>query len=347
MKNLNKIDCRKCSADVLYEKKKMAVLLRKEGKKYGEISKITGLSISTVCEAIKKYRSGGFKNLTQKQRGVRKGTYKTLTNRQEKHIKFIMTDKTPDQLRLKCCLWTVESVRSLIKQQYGIDMPPRTVCDYLHRWGFTVQRPARQAMNQKPEQVKNWVEKQYPAIKKNAKKEKAEIFWADETAVQNVANYARGYSPKGVTPVLKIQTAKMHINMLSAINNKGKLHFLLYSESIDSDKLIVFMEALIKQARHKVYLILDNLRVHHSKKVSAWAETHKKEILLFYLPPYSPEYNPDEYLNNDLKRTIGTQAMVKNVKELENNTLNFMEKIKKDSKHVKSYFNHNTIKGIY
>lgn len=166
-------------------------------------------------------------------------------------------------------------------------------------------------------------------------------------AIQNVANYARGYAPKGVTPVLKMQTVKMHINMISAINNQEKLHFLLYSEAIDSDKLIGFMEAIIKYSKRKVYLILDNLRVHHSKKVSAWVNDNNKQISLFYLPPYSPEYNPDEYLNNDLKRSIGKQEMIKNKNELENNVLAFMNKIKKEPKHVKNYFQHSKIKGYY
>ena len=341
------INGRKYSEDVLFEKKLIAVRLRKERKTYKEISSITGLSIPTICIAVKKFKVCGAKNLKWKKRGVRKGTNKTLTKRQENHIKHIMTDRTPEQLKLKCCLWTLESVGELIRLEYDIVMPPRTVCDYMVRWGFTVQRPSKQAMNQKPEQVKEWVEKQYPEIRDKAKEEKAEIFWADETAVQNVANYARGYSPKGVTPVLKIQTVKMHINMISAINNQGKLHFLLYSEAINSERLIKFMEALIKQSRRKVYLIMDNLRVHHSNEVTEWAKEHEDEISLFYLPPYSPEYNPDEYRNNDLKRTIGTQAMVRNIKELETNTLDFMKKLKKDKPHVKKYFKHNKIKGVY
>lgn len=343
----NNINKRKSSENVLFEKKLIAVRLRKERKTYKEISNITGLSISTICKAVKKFKVCGAKNLKWKKRGVRKGTNKTLTKRQENHIIHIMTDRTPEQLKLKCCLWTLDSVNELIKQEYGIDMPERTISEYLRRWGFTVQRPSKQAMNQKPEQVKEWVEKQYPEIRDKAKGEKAEIFWADETAVQNVANYARGYSPKGVTPVLKIQTVKMHINMISAINNQGKLHFLLYSEAINSERLIEFMEALIKHSRRKVYLIMDNLRVHHSKEVTEWAKEHEDEISLFYLPPYSPEYNPDEYLNNDLKRTIGTQAMVKNIKELEFNTLNFMKKLKKNKPHIKRYFKHDKIKWVY
>ena len=146
------------------------------------------------------------------------------------------------------------------------------------------------AMNQKTEQVRKWLIKQYPEIKKNEKK--ATILGADESAIQSVANYARGYATRGVTPVSKIYIVKMHINMISAISNQGKLHFLLYSVAIYSDKLIGFVETIIKNSKQKVYLILDNLLVYHSKKVSAWADDNKKQISLFYLPPYLPEYNP-------------------------------------------------------
>ena len=133
----------------------------------------------------------------------------------------------------------------------------------------------------------------------------------------------------------------MHINMISAISNQGKLHFLLYSDAIDSERLISFMKDIVQTANgKKVYLILDNLRVHHSKKVTEWIETHISQIRLFHLPPYSPEYNPDEYLNNDLKQNLGTQAMVKDVQELEANTTKFMEQLSADPHHVKAYFDH-------
>ena len=159
--------------------------------------------------------------------------------------------------------------------------------------------------------------------------------------MQNVANYARGYAPKGQTPIVKVQAKKMHINMISAISSQGKLHFLLYSDAINSDRLISFMQAIVKTSEgRKVYLILDNLKVHHSKKVSEWVEEHKNQIRLFHLPPYCPEYNPDEYLNNDLKRSLGTQAMVKNAQELEENTANFMGCISDNPNHVKAYFDH-------
>ena len=133
----------------------------------------------------------------------------------------------------------------------------------------------------------------------------------------------------------------MHINMISAISNQGKLHFLLYSEAINSEKLISFMEAIIKTANgRKIYLILDNPRVHHSKLVAEWAEVHKEWIRLIHLSPYSPEHNPDEYLNNDLKQNLGSQAQVRDMDELEVRTTGFMQKLSDDPNHVKAYFDH-------
>ena len=336
-----KTDYRKASPEALYEARKIVIRMWKSKKKVAEIIEATDFSQDTVYVTIRAYKKGGMRALRPKTRGRKNGEKRHLTAAQEQEILNLLVDHNPEQFKIKGCLWTRDSVRELIHQKYGVDMPIRTVGEYLNRWGLTVQRPAKQEMNQKPEQVEAWLNEQYPAIHAEAKAENAEIFWGDETAVQNVANYARGYAPKGQTPVVKVQAKKMHINMISAISNRGKLHFLLYSDAINSDRLISFMEAIVKTANgKKVYLILDNLRVHHSKKVTEWVQEHNTQIRLFHLPPYSPEYNPDEYLNNDLKRNLGTQAMVKDVHELESNTTDFMTQLSGDPDHVKAYFDH-------
>ena len=334
-------DYRKASAETVYELKKVALRLRRKGKEVKEICEATGFSDKTVRMTFKAYDAGGIDAIKPKKRGRKVGEKRHLTPNREREILKLLVDHDPEQLKIKGCLWNRDSVRELICRQCGIAMPIRTVGEYLRRWGLTVQRPAKRAANQKPEQVEAWLKEEYPAIHAEAKAENAEIYWGDETAIQNTANYARGYAPKGHTPVVKVQAKKMHINMISAISNQGKLHFLLYSESINSEKLITFMEALIKTANgRKVYLILDNLKVHHSKLVTAWAEEHEAQIRLFHLPPYSPEYNPDEYLNNDLKQTLGSQAQVHDVGELEVHASDFMQKLADDPDHVKAYFNH-------
>ena len=341
MKCKKETDYRRVDSKAVYELKKVALRLRRKGKEVKEICEITGLADKTVRMTFEAYDAGGIDAIKPKKRGRKAGEKRTLNAEQEKELITLLVDHDPAQFKLKGCMWTRGSVKELIKQKYGITMPNRTVGEYLRRWGFTVQRPAKREANQKPEQVEAWLNEEYPAIHRKAKAENAEIFWGDETAVQNVANYARGYAPKGQTPVVKVQAKKMHINMISAISNRGELHFLLYSEAINSQRLIGFMEALIKTANgRKVYFILDNLRVHHSKLVSQWVDDHKDKIALFHLPPYSPEYNPDEYLNHDLKRTIGTQSMVQDIQELEANTSAFMGRLSHDPEHVKAYFDH-------
>lgn len=341
MKCKKKTDYRTVDPQAVYELKKVALRLRRKGKEVKEICETTGLADKTVRMAFHAYDAGGIDAIKPKKRGRRAGEKRTLSVEQEQEIIAMLVDHDPAQFKLKGCMWTRDSVKELIQQRYGITMPNRTVGEYLCRWGFTVQRPAKREANQKTEQVEAWLNEEYPAIHRKAKAEGAEIFWGDETAVQNVANYARGYAPKGKTPVVKVQAKKMHINMISAISNQGGLHFLLYSEAINSERLIGFMETLIKTSNgRKVYLILDNLKVHHSSLVSQWVDAHKDEIALFHLPPYSPEYNPDEYLNNDLKQSIGSQAMVQDIQELEDNTSAFMGRLSGDPDHVKAYFDH-------
>ena len=340
---MERTDYRKCSPEVLYEVRKTVIRMWKKNKPVEEIAEATGMSTNVIYITIRKYKANGNSALKPKARGRKQGERRTLSKEQEEEIRKIIVDKNPDQLKMKCCLWDRKAVQELIEQKYNIVMPIRTVGEYLLRWGFTVQRPMKQAMNQKPEQVQKWLKEEYPAIYAAAKEEGAEIYWGDETAVQNVPNYARGYAPKGQTPVLKVQTIKMHINMISAISNQGHVRFMFSNDSIDADKLIEFMERLIKDVNRKIYLILDNLKAHHSKKTTAWVEGHADRIKLFHLPPYSPEYNPDEYLNHDLKESIGTKPQVKTKDELQGLADDFMAKLSCEPEHIQSYFDHPTL----
>jgi len=126
--------------------------------------------------------------------------------------------------------------------------------------------------------------------------------------------------------------------MLSAVSNKGKLRFTITKESVNADILIDFMKRLVKDTGRKVFLILDNLRVHHAKKVAAWLEGHQQEIELFYLPPYSPEYNPDEYLNSDLKREMSKKPIPKSDQELSSNARSVLKKVQMNPKKIISFF---------
>jgi transposase len=338
--SMNTTDARKLNQQAQYELRKQVVRLREKGMSNKAISEIVGLSECHISTIWKKFQRGGLDAIKPGVRGRRHGEQRELNAEQEAGIKKLLVDKTPDQMKLAFALWTRDAVRLAIKQIYGIELPLRTITDYLKRWGFTPQKPTKRAYEQNPKAVAQWQETVYPQIQARAKQEKAEIHWGDETGIQNDAYNAKGFAPKGKTPIVRINATKSRINMISSITNQGKVRFMLYKETMTSQVLIKFMSRLVKDSPRKVFLILDNLRVHHSKVVKAWLEENKEQIEVIYLPSYSPELNPDEYLNGDLKHNIRSGVPARSEKELAKKTRSFMRKLQNRPKHVRNYFRH-------
>jgi len=331
---MEKIDARKHSPETQYEIRKQVIRLRKQGILNKVLAEGVGISEGRASKIWRSYIREGSKAISLGKRGRRTG----------EEVKNLIIDKTPDQLKFPFALWTRQAVKDLVRREYGIDMPIRTVGEYLSRWGFTPKKPVKKAREQRPEAVEMWLKNEYPPIARQAKKEKAEIFWGDETGIQNEANHVRGYALQGTKPVLRIPSKKERISMLSAVNNEGKVRFMIFKESMTSSRLIDFMRRLIKDAQRKVYLILDNLKAHHSKVVTRWLEKKKDHIRVVYLPPYCPELNPDEYLNNDLKQRVhsGTQSIT--AKELKHKTESFMRQLLRRPHRVKKYFEHPAVR---
>jgi len=340
---MEKIDARTLSQEAQELQRKQIIRLRTSGRSHKDIAEIVGVSESHCSRVWSRYKKDGAKAITKGQRGRRHGDQRQLTPEQEETLKRSLIDKRPDQLKLSFALWTRDAVRLLIHQQCGIDMPIRSVGEYLKRWGFTPQKPAKWAKEQRTPEVARWLITTYPAIAKRAKQEDAEIYWGDETGLQTGANVEKGYSPKGKTPVLR-QTAKKHrINMISAITNGGKVRFMFYRDTMNSRRLIKFMRRLTKDAGRKVFLILDNLKVHHSTLVKKWLEKYPEKMEVFFLPSYSPELNPDEYLNNNLKGRVHSGERAQNVEQLESKARAHMRKLQNKPAKVKKFFEHRCI----
>ncbi|KAF0185740.1 MAG: transposase, partial [Nitrospirae bacterium] len=144
--------------------------------------------------------------------------------------------------------------------------------------------------------------------------ESAEINWCDETGIRNDEKRAKGYAPKGKTPTIRLNANRTSMSMVSAITNQGKVRFMVYKEAMNAALMIRFMKRLIKDTGRKVFLIVDNLKTHHSRIVKQWLQENKEQIEVFYLPSYSPELNPDEYLNCDLKYGVHSGVPARNDK---------------------------------
>jgi transposase len=304
-----------------------------------QIVEHSGLSWYAVNAAIKRYQTAGAGALKPAVRGKKPGGGRMLSEEQERAVQQIICDKRPEQLKMEFALWNRAAVMQLIERECGIKLTVRGVGNYLKRWGFTPQKPIKKAYEQSPEAVQAWLDKEYPEIERRAKAENAEIHWGDETAVVNTDVRGRCYAPAGKTPVtFAVGGTRQKLSMIATVTNQGQTRWMIIDEGFNADKLIEFLGALIKDAGRKVFLILDNLRVHHSKLVKEWVEARKEKIELFYLPSYSPELNPEERLNADLKQALYTKVPVRTKAKLKAATNEHMQVLEKSPERVKKFF---------
>ena len=338
---MEKEDFRTIDDTIRSSYRKKAIALIKKGFKKGDVAILFGVNKNTVSNWVKHYNeTGSFKS---NKKGVKSEDKKLLSLSQEKSIQLMIVDKMPDQLKLDYALWTRKAVKELVEREFGVVLAINTMGDYLRKWGFTPQKPKKMAYEQCPKKVQKWLDEEYPAIQKRAKEENAEIHWGDETGVRNNCQHGRSYAPKGKTPIKKSMSKRFSTNMISTVTNQGKVQFMIYSENMNSDKFIEFLRQLIKNNEQKIFLILDNLRVHHSYIVKDWVKENQEKIELFFLPAYSPEKNPDEYLNCDLKQGLSSKPAPKNQEKLKENLENHMVMLVQNPERVKKYFNHKDI----
>jgi len=340
---MEKLDLRTASRETKEAIRERAIRLLQQGKTQKEVGLLLCVNKNSVNTWYKNFKEFGFKGLKEKPQGHKKGIGRLLSAEQEKQVQKAIIDKMPDQLKLPFALWTRRAIVELIKREFGVTIAIRTMGNYLLRWGFTPQKPKKRAYEQNPKAVKKWLVEEYPAIKKQAKKEKAEIHWGDETGVKNECQYGRSYAPKGKTPTRTKMAKRLSLNMISTVTNQGKVRFMTYKGTMNSAMLIKFLNRLTKGEKKKIYLILDNLKVHHSNLVKQWVEKNTSRIALFFLPSYSPERNPDEYLNCDLKYGLAQKVMPKNEEQLNKNVQSHMRLLQHKPNRVAKYFNHESI----
>lgn len=306
------------------------------GKKQVEVAEILGVTRQAVGKWVSKFRQGGNKSLKAKRKGRPKGG-KLLPWQAAQTAKMI-TDHHPEQLKLPFYLWTREAVARLIEQRFGIRFSIWTVGRYLSRWGFTPQKPVRRAYEQNPEAVQRWLEQDYPTVQKQAKEEKALIYWGDEMGLRSDDAMGRSYGRCGQTPIIPGTGQRFGCNMISAINNRGHLNFMVFKSHFDNNVFLTFLKRMVRQIKRKIYLIVDGHPVHHAIKIKSWIQEHTNQVRLIHLPGYSPELNPDEMLNQDVKSNAVGRRRAKNQPQLVANTRSYLRSRQRQPHIVKRYF---------
>jgi transposase len=271
------------------------------GWTHSQVADALGVGLRTVATWSARVRVSGIGSLGEGRRGRRPGEQMALSEAQQEQVVVTMLGANPDQLELgEGVLWSRAAVRALIAKLFGVALTRQTVGRYLRAWGWTCKRPAKRWTQQDPVRVKAWIDGEYPAIAARAQAQGARILWADEMGLRAGQTAGTSYAPIGQRAVTPLTGKRFSVNVISAIGNDGTLLFDVFEGYGDEIIFMDFADKLIAHhAGRKVFLIVDNHSIHKSAAVMLWQEDHP-ELELCFLPPYAPEHNPDEYLNNDV-----------------------------------------------
>jgi transposase len=297
-------DARSLSQDAQEALRVRGVRLLEEGWTQVQVAEALGVGERQVRRWQKRFRRGGWKALAKRRRGRRPGEQEALSAAQQQQIVEAIRSKHPDQLRIPALLWTRSSVQELIEQRFGVRLEVGTVGRYLRRWGFTLKRPTRRALEADPVVVEAWLQEVYPRIRAQAKRDGGVILWQDESGLRLDRLVAKqGYAPRGQRAIAPSTGNRQGVNMISALANSGELRFSIFEGRFTGEVFIEFLDRLVRSIPgRKIHLICDNHTTHHAKLVRRWVAEHADRIELHFLPAHSPELNPDEQLNQDVKR---------------------------------------------
>lgn len=318
-----------------------AVAAVQSGMAIVEAARVFGITRQAISSWLTIYATQGRSGLKAKKRGRPKGGQ--LLGWQAAQISRDIMDRCPDQLKLPYYLWTREAVGQLIQQRFGIQLSVWTVGRYLARWGFTSQKPVRRAFEQDREEVKRWLEERYPRIRAQAKLDGAEIYWGDEMGLRSDHAAGRSFSKRGKTPVVTGTGKRFGCSMISAITNRGRLYFMVFKTRFVASVFVGFLRRLCRQIRRPIYLIVDSHPVHRSLSVRKEVEGLRSTLKLFLLPGYSPELNPDEYLNQDVKSNAVGRRRPKTQHEMMSNVRGYLRSTQHMPRIVRSYFQANSV----
>ena len=266
---------RKLPAAAQEERRRQVIGLRQSGMTYQEIADLVGLSRTGVFNICQRFEAEGAKGLINKRPGRKPGEQRLLTPAQEAGMQVLIRRHTPDELGLPFALWNRAAVRALIARHCGVEMAVRTVGKYLARWGFTAQKPIRRAYEQDPAAVRRWLRRDYPEIVRRAKQARGVVVWGDETGLR--ADDLRGcsYAPRGRTPVVRVCQTRIKLSLITAVTNRGELRWMIVDGAVNGPTFIRFLQRLIRDARGKVFLIVDRLKAHRAWLVRDWLEAHR------------------------------------------------------------------------
>jgi len=328
-------DARKLDHKTLEAIRIRAVEQVQAGQSPETVIKALGFTRGRIYEWLARYRSGGWHALRAKPLN---GRPRKITGPQMKWIYRTVTLKNPLQLKFEFALWTRAMIRTLINKKYGIELSLTSVGRLLAQLGLTCQKPLMRAFQQNPSLVEKWLNEEYPAIRAQAKRIGAEIFFADEAGVRSDFHSGRTWAPKGQTPIVRATGARFGFNLISAVSPKGQMRFMVVQGKVAAPQFCEFLRRLVYKTATPIFLILDGHPVHRSKKVKRFVESQDGKLQIYFLPPYSPELNPDESVWNDLKNNGIGRMSISGPDDMKQKVVDYMRGMQRTPELISSFF---------
>ena len=335
-------DTRTLTAEAQEALRQRVMAARKKGLSISEASRLFHVTRQSIYNWESRVDAEGEEGLLSKPRG--KPPEPRLKGHQAAAIIRLLVDKHPDQMKFPFALWTREAVQDVIQRKFGIELSISTVGRYLRRWGFSPQKPIFKAYEKQPKAVQQWLKREFPALKARALREKAEIFWEDETGIRSDHHAGRSWALKGQTPVIPSTGKRFRFNRVAALSNRGSLVFSIVKKGLSARTFLLFLARMIKGRRRKIILIVDGHPAHRSKMVRDWLAEHSDKMELVFLPAYSPELNPVELLNQDVKTNAVGRRRIDSAATMHWNVRNYMQRRRRYPDMVRRYFHHRHVR---
>jgi transposase len=313
------------------------------GESPEDVIRVLGFARPVIYEWLAKYREGGLDALRAK---AIPGRPPRLDGKQLRWVYKTITTKSPLQYRFEFALWTRGMVRDLIRERFGVRLSDVSVGRLLKKLGLTPQKPLRRAYEQNPERVQRWRAEDFPKIQALAKKAHATLYFCDEAGVRSDFHSGTTWAPKGQTPIVEATGQRYGMNIISAISPRGEMRFMTVEGRMNAGKFIEFLKRLLHNAEHPIFLIVDGHPSHRARKVFEFLRKTKGRLRLFFLPPYSPELNPDELVWNHLKNHGVGKRIVRSRDELKRIVIGHLRFLQKTPDIIRAFFREQHVRYV-
>ena len=291
-------------AEVRYRKRCEVIKAIRRGEDPEMVARVFGIGRRTIFEWMARFRQGSWEGLKE---GDRRGRPRKVSGEIMDWLYCAITMGSPENYKFPFCLWTLRIARQMLQNEHGITLSKSSLSRLFNQMGLSPQKPTYRSYQQNSAAVDAYLGNRFPTLRARAKALGAEIYFVDESTVRSDQHRGTTWGEVGETPLVFDNGSRFSVPIVSAVSPRGDLCFDVIDGRMNADRFIEFLEKLSHDAGKPILVIADNATYHKAKAVRFFVDSTNGRITLDYLPPYSPELNPDELVWNHTKRIVTRQ----------------------------------------